>query len=335
MIKLYDQNFEHMFQFDLRSVLFFFFFVSFFFITWLTAEQMGKYLLRQYAFPSLTSQLTWLSLAYMFYGVIVVMVFSALYTIFDQTLFSIVHYEYVGDFFDFDANLGMYFTYLIVIFFMGSRYYFNHYKEAQLRSEQLQKENMRVKFEMLKNQIDPHFFFNSLSVLTSLVYVDADRSAEYITKLSKLYRYILDVRNEVLISMDREMEVLYNYIYLIQIRYQEGVNIQINRNLDSLSDVFIPPGSLQLLFENALKHNSYSKDSPLTISLEVSGNCLVVKNNIQPNELIASSSGIGLDNIRLRYELIGANKLTINHNAHEFEVCLPLITKEKYESVNL
>ena len=126
-------------------------------------------------------------------------------------LFDLPHYGSAYRFFDFDANVGMFIGYLGVIIFIGQVYVFNHWKKERLTSEQLQKENFQAKFEALKNQIDPHFFFNNLSVLTRLVYKDQDLAAEYINQLSKIYRYILDKRDEILVTLQDELQFLDSY----------------------------------------------------------------------------------------------------------------------------
>lgn len=156
-------------------------------------------------------QVSLLLFIFIIYGVIVILLLTVSYSLFDYMLFDLPHYGSAYRFFDFDANVGMFIGYLGVIIFIGQVYVFNHWKKERLTSEQLQKENFQAKFEALKNQIDPHFFFNNLSVLTRLVYKDQDLAAEYINQLSKIYRYILDKRDEILVTLQDELQFLDSY----------------------------------------------------------------------------------------------------------------------------
>jgi LytS/YehU family sensor histidine kinase len=187
------------------------------------------------------------------------------------------------------------------------------------------RENTEAKYAALRNQIDPHFFFNSLSVLTNLVYKDPDVAADYITQLAKTYRYILDKKFENMVSLETELTFLDSYLFLINIRHQGSIIITIELDKDTRSNCLIPPATLQMLFENAIKHTRFSAADPLHISLSRENSWLIVKNNLRKKQNPEFSSGVGLENIKKRYELIGSNNIIIREDNDTFVVKIPII----------
>lgn len=183
-----------------------------------------------------------------------------------------------------------------------------------------------AKFESLKNQLDPHFLFNSLNVLTSLIGENPYQAEKFTTKLSKVYRYVLEQRNKDLIPLSEELQFARTYMELLGMRFEDAVKFNIP---DSVSDqeLKIVPLSLQLLLENAVKHNVVSSLKPLEITIYEEGNYLIIQNNINPKEAIGKSTKVGLQNIADRYGLISANPVKIENNNKIFKVCLPLLTK--------
>lgn len=213
---------------------------------------------------------------------------------------------------------------LLISFFLHAREFFFNWRKLELDAVQLRNENLTSKYESLKSQLDPHFLFNSLNVLTNLVYADADKSARFIKQLSEVYRYVLEVRNKELVSLEEELGFVKSYLYLQQIRF--GDKLRVENKLEGVTG-FIPPLALQILVENAIKHNVISEDDPLTIRLYAENNEVVVQNNLQKKiRITEGSTGIGLDNISKRYEFLSNQRITIQETASDFIVKLPLLS---------
>lgn len=196
------------------------------------------------------------------------------------------------------------------------------------RYERLNIEYNQAKQNALKSQIDPHFFYNSLSVLTSLVYKDADKSADYITELARVYRNILSKKTKNLVSLEYELQMLSSYIYLQTIRFENLITFDIDIADDTKTNNYIPPHTLQLLVENAIKHNKCSLDSPLTISIFQNQDRLILKNNLNKKTLLESSSGIGLENIKKRLLPFTSREVIITEDEQNFTVSLPLLDEK-------
>jgi len=183
-----------------------------------------------------------------------------------------------------------------------------------------------AKFESLKNQLDPHFLFNSLNVLTSLISENPLQAEKFTTKLSKVYRYVLEQRNKDLVPIEEELNFAKTYMQLLGMRFEDAVKFNIP---DTVSDsaLKIVPLSLQLLLENAVKHNVVSSYRPLTISIYEEDNYLIIENNVNPKEAIGKSTKVGLQNIADRYGLITHKGVKIENNNKTFKVSLPLLYK--------
>lgn len=191
-----------------------------------------------------------------------------------------------------------------------------------------------AKFETLKNQIDPHFLFNSLNVLTSLISENPNKAEKFTTKLSKVYRYVLEQRNKKLVPIAEELQFAKTYIELLQMRFEDALQFKITEQL-SQSELKIVPLSLQLLLENAVKHNVVSSAKPLKIKFYEENGFLKVKNNINPKEAIGKSTKVGLRNIADRYGLITSKNVSILNNNKTFVVSLPLLKQLKnMEKIN-
>lgn len=184
-----------------------------------------------------------------------------------------------------------------------------------------------AKFETLKSQIDPHFLFNSLNVLTSLIGENPYQAEKFTTKLSKVYRYVLEQRNKELIPLSEELLFAKTYMELLQMRFEDALEFTIPTEVSN-NDLKIVPLSLQLLLENAVKHNVVSSSKPLKISIYEEGGYLKIKNNINPKEAIGGkSTKVGLQNIADRYGLISKQSVQIENNHKTFTVSLPLLLK--------
>ena len=222
-------------------------------------------------------------------------------------------------------SIGLYMAATVLIYVFESG--LNFYKLAQVKTaevEQLQKEYAQTRLQVLKNQVNPHFLFNSLSVLSSLVQVSAETSDLFIQQLSKAYRYILDQREVDWVSLKVELEFLDAYFFLLQIRFDKKIKLEKVIDLDP-AEYTVPPYSLQLLLENAVKHNRMSNSEPLVIRLYTEGEALVMANNINKRDQREHSTGVGLENIRSRYSFITERTIEISNNGTEFMVRIPLL----------
>ncbi|MCE6990854.1 histidine kinase [Dyadobacter sp. CY323] len=212
----------------------------------------------------------------------------------------------------------------VISFILISRSFLLEWRKAAIESEQLKTERVAQQFQSLKDQLNPHFLFNSLNVLSNLVYENADSAARFINRLSKIYRYVLDVQQEELVPLEKELDFAENYLSLQKIRFEESLQFQIH--VSNSQAGFLPPLSLQLLLENAIKHNIASAENPLRIDIALENNALVVKNNLQLKSSISDDSvGIGLSNISKRYELLSQERISVLNDGEWFVVKLPLL----------
>lgn len=207
-------------------------------------------------------------------------------------------------------------------------FYHNQLREVQLQSERFKKESAEAKFVSLRNQVNPHFLFNSLNVLSNLVYKDADTSNQFIEQLSEVYRYLLKNQEKKLVRLQEELAFIESYIFLIKIRFQENLIIEQKFESEALQD-YVAPSSLQLLIENAIKHNEVSRKQPLTIRIYNEEGYVVVENNIQLKAQKSEGNQVGLENIRSRYEFLGQEDPVIVRQNGSFMVKIPLIKVEE------
>ena len=199
---------------------------------------------------------------------------------------------------------------------------------ARQMADHLEEELSQMKFELLKSQINPHFMFNSLNVLSGLVSSDAQKAQLFIEEFSQVYRYVLETIEHSVSTLNKELDFMRSYLYLQQIRYGENLTYAVNIPA-SLMNSFLPPLSLQIVLENAIKHNIANESSPLHIDIYHETSYLIVKNRIQPKFSMGKSTGIGLKNLQKRYALISELSPSFNVESHFFIARLPLIqTKE-------
>ena len=206
-----------------------------------------------------------------------------------------------------------------------STQFFRHWKNSLVEIEKYRAENLQAQLQNLKNQINPHFLFNNLSVLSSLVYKDKDKAVEFINQLSKVYRYLLDNQNSELVTVEQELLFIRSYIFLLDIRFGHNLIIRTNIKKEDLSRV-IPPMALQILIENAIKHNETSSEFPLSISVVSEEEKIIVTNNLQLRPQHEPGSQTGLQNIRARYQFFTALPVEVIQNPSSFIVKIPLLS---------
>lgn len=203
-------------------------------------------------------------------------------------------------------------------------FYINErYRRSLAEVERFRKENAEYQFEMLKLQLNPHFLFNSLNTLASLVYEDTVKASEFVRRLSDVYRYVLDKRNTELVLLSEEMEFIRSFSFLQALRFQGMIDFRFDVSEQSL-DRKIAPMTMQLLIENAVKHNVVSRKLPLQIDIAVKEDDLIITNNLQPKDE-QTGTGMGLKNIVSRYAFLTDRKVEIVKEENLFSVTIPLI----------
>ena len=212
---------------------------------------------------------------------------------------------------------------IMVSSILHGRNFLLSWKQTILEAEKLKKEQAIAQYETLKSQVNPHFLFNSLNVLTTLVHKDADVAEQFINQLSKVYRYILESRSQEIIGLDEEMRNLEAYVFLMKIRFGDNFKFD-NQLTNNILGKKVAPLTLQMLVENALKHNEVSKLNPLSISVFLDGDFIVVKNNLQLRTNQNDSTGIGLSNIKARYSFLSQQPVSISEADGFFTVKIPL-----------
>jgi two-component system LytT family sensor kinase len=218
------------------------------------------------------------------------------------------------------------FTFALLAVKIGSEF-FSALKNSLIEVEKHKTESANAQLENLKNQLNPHFLFNNLSVLTSLVYKNQDKAADFINELAKVYRYVLDTKNSELVSLQEELEFLNHYIYLQKIRFEDSIVFEINIE-ESKKSNFLLPMCLQMLVENTIQHNETSQANPLHVLIYTQNNSLVIENPIKPRTNVVDSSKTGLKNIEMRYSFFTDEKVIVSNKGGIFKVILPLIQRK-------
>ncbi len=190
--------------------------------------------------------------------------------------------------------------------------------------ERVKADNLGAQYELLKQQVNPHFLFNSLNTLKAMVEIGDANAADFIIKLSDFYRFSLEQKRSDVIALSEELEILQAYLFLLKARFEDGISLLVDISTEQQL-TYIPPFTLQLLIENCIKHNVVSLEQPLNIRLYTTKSTLVIENNLQPKKNPEPSTNMGLDNINRRYVHILNKKIVIERTGTLFKVILPLI----------
>jgi len=203
---------------------------------------------------------------------------------------------------------------------MHGRGFLMSWRQASIDLEKLKTEQVFTQFQSLKNQVNPHFLFNSLNALTSLVYEDQDKAVKFIRKLSQVYRYVLENKDEEIVPLEEELDFLESFVFLQKIRFGDNLKFE----LEGKRDGFIPPLALQLLVENAIKHNVISDDHHLNVKVLIEEDYCEISNNIK-EKLSKDSTGIGLSNLKARYEYLTDKKVIMENDGQHFVIKIPIL----------
>jgi hypothetical protein len=217
-------------------------------------------------------------------------------------------------------------TFIILVCFYAF-YIYKAYSDSRVKEQKIIAGTASAQFESLKNQIDPHFLFNSLNVLSSLIEENPDNAQRFTTSLSKIYRYVLEQKDKELVSVSEELAFAKTYMNLLKMRFENSITYEIPTDFDN-AEAKVVPLSLQLLLENTIKHNVVSEQKPLHIKIYIENNYLIVENNLQKKEVLQDRRGVGLQNIVNRYGLISERRVLIEENENYFKVKIPILTKQ-------
>jgi len=231
-----------------------------------------------------------------------------------------------------DASASSYYIFgLIITLFVSlifhAIFFYKALTEKKVNEQQIVAKTETAKYESLKSQIDPHFLFNSLNVLTSLIGENPKQAEKFTTKLSKVYRYVLEQKSKDLIELDEELHFAKAYMELLTMRFEDAVTFEIPEKASN-SELKILPLSLQLLLENTIKHNVVSVENPLKVTITEEDGYLVVSNNFNPKTILEKGTKVGLKNIEERYQLITLKKVEVEKTTTQFTVKLPLLTQK-------
>lgn len=205
-------------------------------------------------------------------------------------------------------------------------YYFQEYRSTRSKAEELERFNAQAELQLIRNQINPHFLFNNLNVLSTLVMQNNSEANRFIEEFSKVYRYILTHHEKELVELKTELRFIAPYLFLLEKRFGEGLQVRMDIP-EQAGERLIIPAALQMLIENAIKHNVVSRSRPLQITLTLDeGQNLVVANNLQVKQSVEPSTHIGLSNIIRRYGLVCRQPVTVDRGNDAFRVSLPLLT---------
>ncbi len=340
LFKQGDKTFVSVFEISNRSLFFSLFFIIYWLLFWELCARISTMFFRS---PDTGERryrrLALLSSVLLFTDIIFVFLFNWVYLFCDYHIFNnkwddihLINPEFFDPSPLFDPMgvnpemiMGLTVMFLLVLgvhLFITS---IRNVKGLELLAEQQKKESIMAKYSALKNQIDPHFFFNSLSVLSSLVYEDTELSALYISHLSKHYRYVLDNSSDDLVPVYKELECLDSYLFLIRMRYPDSITVGINLSEATQQNYYLLSHSLQMLVENAVKHNSFTREQPLDIRIYEDTDFIIVTNNLSRKKSIGESTGVGLTNIKSRYAIETPLRVKIEEDDVCFRVSIPII----------
>ncbi|SHJ63259.1 Histidine kinase [Reichenbachiella agariperforans] len=218
---------------------------------------------------------------------------------------------------------------LFISMFFHARGFFVSWRDAAVQNEKLNTENATSKLETLKSQVNPHFLFNSLNALTSLVYDDQQKAVDFIHKLSDVYRYVLQSQNQELVPLSDELAFTQSFVYLNEIRFGKNFAVTITGMDQMAGQDHVPPLALQMLVENCIKHNEISKERPLSIQIDYRSDSVLVSNSLNPiQQEKPDSTGLGLKNITSRYSYLSDREVKVTTDQSQFTVEVPIIKLE-------
>ena len=248
------------------------------------------------------------------------------------TLFANVLKPYAEDFEGVIISNALIFSVvnIVVMTILEAWIFYIQSKRSEQKARNLQQELSQIKYEVLKSQINPHFMFNSLNVLSGMIKKDTGKAQQFIDEFSQIYRYVLETIEQPVATLEKELDFMRSYLFLQQIRYGEDLSYSVSIKAHLLNMV-LPPLSLQIVLENAIKHNIINQTEPLRIDVYSMDNYLIIRNNLQPKMSMSRSTGLGLKNLTKRYAMISPEEPVFSIETNYYIAKLPLIDIEKDE----
>ncbi|MGJ8667231.1 MAG: 2TM domain-containing protein [Patiriisocius sp.] len=241
---------------------------------------------------------------------------------------EVVYFGKSVDTFIENERLGYYYVSFLISAVVTSLFYIVYWykskQEGKIKESQIIAGTASAKFDALKNQLDPHFLFNSLNVLTSLIEENPRAATKFTTSLSKVYRYVLEQKNKDLVTVTEELQFAQLYMSLLEMRFEDSIVFTIPSEISN-PEAKVVPLALQLLLENAVKHNQVMPSKKLHITITEKNGNLIVENNIQPKQTMKESSGVGLKNIKQRYQLLTKQPVNIIETKETFSISIPML----------
>lgn len=326
LIKAFDYSFGGVFPLTLRGMVFSITFISYWICIWYIAEYI------QNKIKNLGS--ISIILINILIGASAGLTSNLIYMWGDTYIFGNGDLWTEIPFYNPELSVALCIFYLLIFTVYGYFQKVFQLKENEVNVEKLEKEMFKTQYMSLKAQIEPHFLFNSLSVLSSLVHTNQELASNFIIKLSKTLRYIIEQNKRVLVHLNEEITVVEDYFFLLKTRFGDAIKLNINLTKEELEEIMIPPACLQILVENAVKHNKLSIKKPLQIFISIENNLIVVQNNFDKKKQEEASTGMGLSNINQRYQIITGKNIEIEKKSDYFKVSLPIISINNYENFN-
>lgn len=331
VIKAGDFSFGKFTDFTPRGLVFSAFFILYWTFIWWVSEQVSNIILKQ---DSKRSYSYFYFSFHATYSLGAAFLFNQLYRWGDTTFYNTHNGWAKVTFLNPELTFSLWIFYILIFSFNTYSSSRLQNKESQLQVEKLKRENTLAQYLNLKSQIEPHFLFNSLSVLSSIIHTDPHLASDFTLKLSRILRYVVEKKNFKLLPLEEEIAFMNNYLFLMQTRFDSGIIFENKLDANLLKSIYVAPVSLQLLLENAIKHNKFSEHSPLRIQLYATDEHLVMSNNVDKRQDLNSSTKQGLKNLQERYAHLSTKKVDITSTPASFTVSLPILTKDDYEGSN-
>lgn len=326
LFKSFDLTFPHEFgPVELRGQAFSLLYVIFGLAVWEGAARLSGKIRQHLSRKRNRLLIPVLSLFFVVYGLLAAGLFGFLYGSFDIVFFN--RYEAWKSFsaLSYELNFSTFLFYLLILGYNGIVYYYRNWQESRLKAEKITRQNLQEEYAAFRSRTDPYFFFNSLDVLTNLIYKSRDLAAEYSAELTRCYRYILDKKFENLISVESELEFLASYNFLLGVRHRNSIVFDIGVSPVVRRYNRIPPATLQVLVENAVRHNMFSVNDPLRVTIHDDGKHLYVANNVRKRKVLKDSPGAGLAGLEQRYRFTGGSGIEVREENGHFIVRLPVL----------
>jgi LytS/YehU family sensor histidine kinase len=265
-----------------------------------------------------------------FLKIVSISVVSALYGAAAGGSLTMIWFRFSHDHFSWDKFFAFIaFTVIAVLVFtlLYEILFLNKERELDTKIvEELDKERVQAELDVLHNELDPHFIFNSLNTLNHLILTSPEAAHSFNSRLAQVYKYVLLNKDKELVSLFKELEFIESYFFLLQVRYENKLTFEYDAKESMATKIMMPPCALQTVVENAIKHNEFSEENPLTIKLSLNGEYLKVSNNKRPKPYLVDSTNIGLRNLNSRYKLLCNRNIVIENEESSFLVKLPLIS---------